>query len=451
MFEFRRELKRLFETDAPPRDGLTGGDASLLEVLDIELLRGECRAADIAAGRISAKEPHQRRLEAARVWREMARRTGDAVALRNAALAAERAVQGFKGAQRAKAWAAARCEQAMSAMLGAELYGDDGLNALAEIALKDTLVAAPSSAAAALASGQLARLASREVLRVGGYEMARRAAAGFDAPIAMLTAHLRNKGVTKGMVADLRCDRAELLLGCAGRLKDARLHEAAIEELDKLSSGLDIAYEPLTWARVQTLRAAARVGFGETTGRIEEIAEGVEMLVAALDALTPDHSPLDWARVQQALASALQSLGEASETERAFDHALSCYERALWGVRRQPALMLRGALAQNRARCLARRAELTAQPRMLNDAIADLRRALTKLSPERDPVGWAIAQVDLAQLYAARMDLGGGDADRAAAGMALSTAIEVFGEHGLRSLTEQAAQTLERLGGHAAH
>ncbi len=202
---------------------------------------------------------------------------------------------------------------------------------------------------------------------------------------------------------------------------------------------------------MQTLRAAARVGFGETTGRIEEIAEGVEMLVAALDALIPDHSPLDWARVQQALASALQSLGEASETERAFDHALSCYERALWGVRRQPALMLRGALAQDRARCLARRAELTAQPRLLNDAIADLRKALTKLSPERDPVGWAIAQVDLAQLYAARMDMGGGDADRAAAGMALSTAIEVFGEHGLRSLTEQAAQTLERLGGHTPH
>ncbi len=225
MFEFGRELKRrLFETGAPPRDGLTGGDASLLEVLDIELLRAECRAADIAAGRISAKEPHQRRLEAARVWREMARRTGDAVALRNATLAAERAVQGFKGAKSVKAWAAARCEQAMSAMLAADLYGDDGLNTVAEMALKDTRTAAPGGPAAALASGQLCRLAAREVLRMGGYEMARAAAAGFDEPIAMLTAHLRSKGVTKGMIADLRCDRAELLLGCAGRLRDARLH-----------------------------------------------------------------------------------------------------------------------------------------------------------------------------------------------------------------------------------
>ena len=34
MFEFGRELKRLFGADAvnAPRDGLTGGDASLLEL-----------------------------------------------------------------------------------------------------------------------------------------------------------------------------------------------------------------------------------------------------------------------------------------------------------------------------------------------------------------------------------------------------------------------------------
>src|ERR1700744_440109 len=141
MFE---ELKRLFTTDAPPRDGLTGGDASLLDVLDLGLLRSEARAADIAAGRISARDPNQRRLEAARVWRELARRTGDPVALRNAALGAEKAVQGFKAEGRVKAWGAARCEQALSAMLGADLFGDEGLNAAAEVALADAIVAAPS-------------------------------------------------------------------------------------------------------------------------------------------------------------------------------------------------------------------------------------------------------------------------------------------------------------------
>ena len=105
MFEFGREIKRLFAADAPPRDGLTGGDPSFLELLDMDLLRSEARAADIAAGRISVKDPAQRRLEAARVWRELARRTGDPIALRNAALAAERAVQAFKAGSRMKGWA----------------------------------------------------------------------------------------------------------------------------------------------------------------------------------------------------------------------------------------------------------------------------------------------------------------------------------------------------------
>lgn len=445
MFEFGRELKRLFESDTPPRDGVTGGDASLLELLDMELLRGEARACDIAAGRISAKEPHQRRLEAARVWRELARRSGDPVALRNAALGAEKAVQGFKGVARLKNWAAARCEQAMSAMLGAELFGDDGLNAAAEIALKDTIAAAPASPAAAIAAGQLARLSARTALRGGDYEAARRAAAAFDEPIAALTAHLRNKAVSKGMLSDLRCARAELLLGCAARLGDVRLHEQAIAELDKLANRLDGAYEPLAWARVQTLRASARVGAGETTGRIEDIAEGVEILVAVLDALTVDHSPLDWARIQHALATALQSLGEGSETDRAFEHALTCFDRALWATRRQPALMLRSALARNRAQCLARRAEQAAEPAMIDDAVNELRCDLARLSAGRDPVGWAILQVDLAQLYVARLHLLGHDEDRAAAGMALSSAIDVFGEHGLRSLTDQSYRTLDEL------
>ena len=442
MFE---ELKRLFTTDAPPRDGLTGGDASLFDVLDLGLLRGEARAADIAAGRISAKDPHQRRLEAARVWRELARRTGDPVALRNAALGAEKAVQGFKAEGRLKAWGAARCEQALSAMLGADLYGDEGLNAAAELALKDSIAAAPSAASAAIAAGQLARLRAQPLYREGGYEVVVLAAAAFDAPITALAGHLRSKAVSKSLLAELRCERAELLMAAAGRLKDVRLYELAIAELDKLIARLDAAYEPLARARAVALSASARVSVGHILGRIEDVAEGVEQLVAVIDAVTPDHSPLDWARLQYALAHALQALGEGSETDRAFAHALSCYQRALWVTRDQPALALRALLSQDQARCLARRAELSAEPALLDEAILFLLQDLQQIHPRRDPVGWAIAQVNLAQLYIARLDLGGGDRERAAAALSLSSAIEVFGEHGLRSLIDQATVALDAL------
>ncbi len=49
------------------------------------MLEREARAADVAAGRIGARDRPRRLLEAARVWRELARRTGDATALGRAA------------------------------------------------------------------------------------------------------------------------------------------------------------------------------------------------------------------------------------------------------------------------------------------------------------------------------------------------------------------------------
>ena len=88
MFEFGRELRRLLSGEplAAPQDGLTGGDATLLELLDLHLLTNEARGADIAAGRIGAKDRPARLLHAAACWREVTRRTGDATALRNSSL-----------------------------------------------------------------------------------------------------------------------------------------------------------------------------------------------------------------------------------------------------------------------------------------------------------------------------------------------------------------------------
>ena len=112
MFEFGRELKRLFGGDAagPARDGLTGGDAALLELLELSLLRSEGKAADVAAGRVGARDRAQRLLEAAIVWREIARRSGEPVALRKAAATAETAAAAFGRDRRPDGWARARCD-----------------------------------------------------------------------------------------------------------------------------------------------------------------------------------------------------------------------------------------------------------------------------------------------------------------------------------------------------
>src|SRR3954462_6041110 len=136
MFGMGREIRKLFAPDAP-RDGLSFGDAGLLELLDLNLLKAEARSADIAAGRIGARDRAQRLLEAAVVWRELARRTGDAMALRKAATLAEDSAARFKADGRTRGAARARCEQALVAIAGARLFAEDGLNAAAEYVLTE--------------------------------------------------------------------------------------------------------------------------------------------------------------------------------------------------------------------------------------------------------------------------------------------------------------------------
>jgi tetratricopeptide (TPR) repeat protein len=274
-----------------------------------------------------------------------------------------------------------------------------------------------------------------------GAEGARRA---IDAALA---AAVRRSLLPHGLLDQLQCDRADVLLACGVRLGDARLLATARQVLDALSGGPASARDPLVRVRVQSLRAVAHARLGLAQDRIEDIAGAVELLVATLDGLRPEHSPLDWARLQRDLAITLQSLGEHSQTDRAFEHALSCYGRALWITREQPILALHAALAQDQAACLAQRARLAAEPGMLDAAVETLRRGLAALDPARDPVGWAIAQVNLAQLYLARLDLTGREADRASAGLALAGALDVFAEHGLRSMVDQANASLDRLRG----
>ncbi len=210
MFEFGRDLKRLFGVDAggesraaAHREGLTGGDTSLLELLDMRLLTNEARSADVAAGRIGVKDRGSRLLEAAIVWRELARRSGDAAALRKAASHAEAASKMFESERRQDALASARCEQATLAILGADLFGDEGLNAAAGAAL--TLARTAPSQRCGLAMALIAGLDGRAGLAENNVDRALAAVQGYDAPLRALAAAKRTKGGSaRLMLADQR-------------------------------------------------------------------------------------------------------------------------------------------------------------------------------------------------------------------------------------------------------
>jgi len=452
MFEFGRDLKRLFgvETGAESkgtsyREGLTGGDTSLLELLDIRLLTNEARSADVAAGRIGTKDRGSRLLEAAVVWRELARRSGDAAALRKAASHAEAAGKIFETEKRTDALAAARCEQAVLAILGADLFGDEGLHAAAGAAL--TLARTAPSQRCGLAMALIAGLDGRAGLAENNLDRALAAVQGFEAPLRALAAAKRVKGGSaRLLLAEQRAARIELILTCSIRLRDRTLAHLAISEATTAAAALDPDFEPLAWSRLEGLRGAALVQLGDLDGELTNIADGVEALTAALEPLSMEHSPMDWARAQAALGAGLQAVGEATTSERAFEQAVTCYDRATQVLKVQPALALRAVVANNRALSLARCAELTADLAVLDAAEMAFKSELAERPGARDPAAWAVAQLNLARLYEARVEITGRDdgrLDRAA--VALASAFDVFSELGLRSLTELAAQGLQRV------
>ncbi|HEX8232391.1 MAG TPA: hypothetical protein VF559_03460 [Caulobacteraceae bacterium] len=430
MFEMGRELKRLFGA-AAPRDGLALGDGALLELLDLELLRREAGQSDIAAGRVSTRDRPMRRLESAAVWRELARRTGDAAALRKAASAAELAHRGFAEEGRADEAATAQVERARAAMLGAELFAEEGLNAAAGHVLTE------AADASAPAQGGLAVIGARMTLASGGLDEALECASGFDIALRQLQGDEHRA---------LRFERAEALVAFGARLHDPLLHKMALGDLEVAGHELDPAYRPLTWARVQELRAAALAGIGECHGDATPLAQAVNLLNEAAEQLSPEHSPLDWARVQNGLAAALMSLAEASGCESGYDEALERLDATMQLLAGGTHLALRAAVVQNRAGCLLRRAEALSDVRAIDRAEAAFRAELAALPRPVEPVAWAVLQLNLARVYTARAVLNGRDrGERLRASEALLAALDVFGEHGCRSLSVIGLNELERL------
>ena len=446
MFDFGRELRRRLGGPALPasvKDGLTGGDVALLELLDLRLLLAEARGADVVSGRVGVKDGPVRLLEAAVIWREVARRSGDAAALRKAAATAQSAAEALASTRRSPMLGAARVEQAFCAMLGAELYGDDGLNAAAEVVL--TEVAQAHGGGSNLARAALAGLQGRRALGMGRLNEALAAAERFEQPLASLSTMARSGAGARLTLARQKLDQAEILLACAMGGKDAGLARRVMQILRTASVLSDSAYEPLTFARTEMLRGQALALLGDLNADPISAADGVSALAGALETVGRDHSPLDWVRIQMALGESLQTLGAATDAPVAFEKALTCFDRAGLALRKEPALIVRATLAGARARCLARHAEHCGDLAVLDAAEAAYRSELSVQDPSRNPVAWAVTQLGLARLYETRADLTGASGALGGAALALSAAEEVFAEAGLPSLTRLAIEGLERL------
>lgn len=438
MFEFGRELKRILGSG--PGQGEV--DPGLLELFDTYMLQGQARSTDIDAGRVSTRDPFPMWLKSCALWRELARRSGDPVVLRRAAAAAQSAL---KVSRNEAETARANLEQALTTLLGVDLYGDLELLAATGERLRAVSAMTGDELFEARLEAAWARFASREALCGDDHSRALEAAALFDAAIHRLD----KLGVHAGLpvarleAAVARIERADLLAGFGLRRREPKLLHEAIAGLESLRAKLDGDYEPLTWARSAEVLGSSLAALGELEGRAEPIAEGVSVLSEAGERFTRDHSPLDWARRSHALGVGLQALGEILDNDDCLDQAAEAFDEAQAILERSP-LAIRATVASNRAACLARVAERHSDLEALARAEAAFRMELELAEPETDPVSWAVLQVNLARLYEARGELTGDFGEREAAIYALDAALDIFCERGLKGLADTAQAGLKR-------
>jgi hypothetical protein len=417
-------------------------DPSLMQLLPLAALRAEAAGIGLAAHRSEAGAQIRAFIGHAVMLCEVARRTGEIETLTTAASAAVRARELARRDRRCMASALIAHAEVLSQ--GALLFTDDETAQSARERLNEarsfTLDPVQRTRVETLDAGLLARVSLK-----AGDPKDEQATAALAAAAQALGALADAGKLDRSEAHEAACDRVELLIGAGLRGKDRGRLDAALSALAGLAPPLDAAYRPLTWARAETLRGQALAALGDLTGETAVIGEGAAVLAAVAQEIPIGHSPLIAARANHALGLALQALGEAGDDEALFDRAIAAFSGALEAVDDQPLLPLRAIVAHDGAACLARRAERRGDLASLERAEAAFRDALKNRSAAADPLSWAVTQVALARIYEAEADLRGDTGERADAAFALASALEVFAERGLRSLSDMTLTALERV------
>ncbi|MBL0948309.1 hypothetical protein [Brevundimonas sp.] len=377
MFEFGRDLRRLF--DGPQADQ----DLGWLEVVDVDVLRGEARRQTIDAGRATCPRPVQAWLLASALWREHTRRSGAADSLQHARLTA---LDARKAARTNDERAEAVMALAETMVLSFDLYG--GPESLGRaLSLTDGLKDhATRPALKARLTALHARIKARQARLSEGDSL--EAMAFLDQAVHELS---RRPGP---LLDALKLDRAALTLMFGIQQRDARLLDQAGRELRDLVETCPSDRRPLTRARALALCGAGLSALATLADNDEAVEQGRALFDAACDQFTADHSPMDWAAVTLARSAALP--GAACLTG---DGGPSAIPAAL--IKSRTVLGL--ALADTVVEAGVMQAETQGDLLALDRLAARLRSRLAMDAPR--PLAWSVDQIGLARIALARARL----------------------------------------------
>lgn len=377
MFEFGRDLRRLF--DGPQADQ----DLGWLEVVDVDVLRGEARRQTIDAGRATCPRPVQAWLLASALWREHTRRSGAADSLQHARLTA---LDARKAARTNDERAEAVMALAETMVLSFDLYG--GPESLGRaLSLTDGLRDhATRPALKARLTALHARIKARQARLSEGDSL--EAMAFLDQAVHELS---RRPGP---LLDALKLDRAALTLMFGIQQRDARLLDQVGRELRDLVETCPSDRRPLTRARALALCGAGLSALATLADNDEALEQGRALFDAACDQFTADHSPMDWAAATLARSAALP--GAACLTGNGGPSAIPAAlikSRTILGL----------ALADTVVEAGVMQAESQGDLLALDRLAARLRSRLAMDAPR--PLAWSVDQIGLARIALARARL----------------------------------------------
>lgn len=403
MFEFGRDLRKLFETARESED------LGWLELIGADLIEAEARRETTDAGRVSCPRPFLSWIRASALWREHARRTGRRSSVDRARAAGSDALrQATTPEQRVLASVAA----AETHMLHFDLFG--GPEAVtAALADLQTLSADKPATRAALVALH-ARLTAR-LARLSGEPSSM-----LDATALLDAALHASRSLPSTLADELRLERAALSLEAGVARRDGRLLDQAGRDLRVLVESATPEYRPLTRARALALAGAGLLALARLAENAAAAEQGMALFEAAADQFTADHSPLDWVAVQL-VRSGTTPLDRLAEAER---------------LSAEPGLVL-GALARERhleaKLALAEAISDLAAVTRLEDGV---RGRLAAAGAVLLPLDWAADQIGMARLAIAKARMTG--SQPRAVGLMLAEAMETARECGAPALMEQA-------------
>jgi len=425
--------------DRQGRHGRTGGETDIRELLPLAALAAEAGP----SGMLGSTKPGPRRvahlIAYADLLREIARRSGQVEMLTRAASAASRARRDAGNDRTLQA--AALQALADTQRLGFVLFSDVDAAHDARAGAEAVLATHPPSFLAVRANALLAQLDGALALAEGDRQ------AVFTAVERLEVAHKAASTLkaSPSLAASFLIDRADLLLGLGVSEHDRPMLAAVDTALAEVVADIDPERLPLSFMRAETLRGQTLTALGDLSGDAALITRGVASLKTAVAAASLQHSPLDAARANHALGLSLQALGEACDDDLQFDLAVKAFSPALQALDRSPALPYRAIVSHDGAVCFARRAERRNDLNALDQAEASFRDALKARSAAVDPLAWAVTQVAMARIYEAQSALRPDTGERSDAAFALASALDVFRERGLRTLSEATLSALDRL------